>query len=206
MRKKQKRLLALMMSIVLVLTLLHPASFAQQPGEEMISVSSDWQGSVFGDIGGQGNVTKDNFHVSENDDGTVTLRSANDRGKIASTSEGIAYYFKEIPENTDFEMMATAHVNAWTANDHVSFGIMLRGNVLENENDPAFSGNYLAVGALDQQMKAFYKQNDQVKSGLEFAAAPPSQEQEYQLSIRKSGGQYVISLGEETHTVEEFFW
>ncbi|SDZ46829.1 Ig-like domain (group 3) [Evansella caseinilytica] len=209
MRRKHNRFLAIIMAVILVLSPMNLTVLAQEAEEdnEMISISSDWRGSVFGDNGGQGNISYENFEITEHDNGTVTLRSSNDRGKIASGTEGIAYYFKDVPANGNFEIMVKAHVDDWTANNQVSFGLMLRGNVLDNENQGAFTGDYVAVGALDQQMKGFFKyENSNIqKDGLVFPeTASPAADQEYDLSIQKSGHLYILKIDGEIQTIESY--
>lgn len=78
-------------------------------------------------------------------------------------------------------------MDAWTANNQVSFGIMLRGNVWDNQFG-AYSGDYVAVGALDQEMKTFHKsQNTSLqKLGYVFDNVNrPAQGENYELSIKK---------------------
>ncbi|MCI3927654.1 bacterial Ig-like domain-containing protein [Paenibacillus sp. TRM 82003] len=171
----------------------------------MISIASDWSGSVFGSVGGQDKITSENFGITENGDGTVTLRSANDRGKISSSEEGIAYYYKSVPVDADFELKATARVDAWTANNQVAFGLMLRSKVYQNVSsvtDVVYSdGSYLAVGALDQSIKSFRKLNAVEKTTFASAAAPAGGAT-YELSIKKSGNSYMLRVGDETQTIE----
>lgn len=88
-------------------------------------------------------------------------------------------------------------MDAWTANNQVSFGIMLRGNVWHNQFG-AYSGDYVAVGALDQEMKAFHKlQNTSLqKLGYVFDNTNrPAQGENYELSIKKTGNLYIVRIG-----------
>lgn len=173
---------------------------------EMISISSDWRGSIMGDIG-TNDITYENFQITENDDDTVTMRVSNNRGKIASSDEGLAYYFKEVDPNANYTLTATAHVDSWTANNQVGFGIMLRGNVLENERDPDFTGDYVAVGALDQVMKGFYKYEDssvQKNDWVFESTIDPAAGQEYEISLQKSGNIYILKIGDEEHRIEDY--
>lgn len=183
------------------------ADEAEQPEEEsFIRIESQWQGSVFGDVGGQDKITADNFSIVEQENGTVTLRSVGDRGKISGSSEGLAYYYQEVKPEENYELTATAHVDNWgAANNQVSFGLMLRSNVLQNEHaGGSFTGQYAAVGALDQKMKAFYKSGGTlVKNGLEFGAAAPQTGESYQLSLKKSGSLLVLSVDGEIQTITE---
>ncbi|MDG5786219.1 DUF4573 domain-containing protein [Evansella sp. AB-P1] len=215
--KKYKRFFASLMVFLLILsnmnlTVLAAGSDSEgdpepDPFEGMINISSDWRGSVMGDNGGQSNINSDNFEITENGDGTVTLKSINNRGKIAGSSEGIAYYFEDVPADANYKLSATAHVDSWTANNQVSFGLMLRGNILENQNQGTFTGDYVAVGALDQVMKGFYKYEEsgiQKNDHVFESAAVPTADQQYDLTIEKSGNLYIISVNGEEMIIEDY--
>ncbi len=177
---------------------------APQDGMINIQSQSKWKGSVFGDVGAQDKITPVNFGITEQGDGTVTLRSSNDRGKIAGSTEGIAYYYQEIDPGVNFELKATAHVDTWAANNQVSFGIMLRSNVWDNQFG-AYSGDYVAAGALDQEMKAFHKLEKGTLQRLGFEAANrPAQGEEYDLSIKKNGNLYTVQIGNEIKIIDSF--
>lgn len=62
------------------------------------SISSHWNGNAFGDVDGQDKINSENFEITENEDGSVKMRSSNNRGKISSSTDGIAYYSQDIPE------------------------------------------------------------------------------------------------------------
>ena len=52
---------------------------------------------------------------------------------------------------------------------------MLRSNVLENVNDSVFTGDYVAVGNVRNEMRGFYKYKDQDYERpryLAFSGAP----------------------------------
>src|SRR5690625_1716818 len=93
--KKHRRILSLLMIFTLLFPNLNIVAHAEEtvedPFEGIVNISrdSDWQGSVFGDVGGQDGINKENFEIKENEDNTVTLRSSNNKGKIASNSEGM---------------------------------------------------------------------------------------------------------------------
>ncbi len=207
-RRSWRALAALGLAFVVMLSSL-PVTAAQDQepeAEGIVSIQSDWQGSVFGDVGGQDKITADYFNIRENEDGSATLRSGGDRGKLAGGSEGIAYYFKEIEPEDSFELTATAHVDHWgAAHNQVAFGLMLRSNVLYNEHGgSAFTGNYAAAGALDQKMKAFHKRGGAlIKTGLDFSsAAAPQTGEQYRISIKKTGSVLVLSVDDEIQLIE----
>lgn len=207
--RKHKRLLAVLSSILLLLSSFPLPAMAEEvpdPTAGMINIQSSWKGRVFGDVGGQDKITAANFGITEHADASVTMRSSGDRGKISGSTEGIAYYFQEIDPEINFELKATAHVEAWTANNQVSFGIMLRSNVWDNQSG-AYTGDYAAVGALDQEMKAFYKLQDGSLQKTEYlfdTASRPAAGEEYELSIQKTGDFYVVKIGDVAKVIESF--
>ncbi|ARK30471.1 bacterial Ig-like domain-containing protein [Halalkalibacter krulwichiae] len=210
MNRECRRYIAMLLTIILIVSPMNLAVFANEAegdvDREMISVSSEWQGSVFGDNGGQGNYTYEHFEITENEDQTVTLRSSDDKGKIASNTEGMTYYYKNVPIDGNYELTATAHVDSWTANNQVAFGLMVRENVLENQNKDDFTGDYVAVGALDQQMKGFFKNANTTiqKEGLAFDQIAPAVNEQYELRIQKSGDLFVLTVNDEIHTIEDY--
>jgi hypothetical protein len=200
-----KRILSLMLSLCLMLSSFSLAVYADDaaPAANMINIpdSSPWKGSVFGDVGGQDKIDATNFEITEHPDGSVTLRSSNNRGKIASDTEGIAYYYQDVSYLDNYELKAKAHVDAWTANNQVAFGIMVRERILDNQS-ASFTSDYVAVGALDQAMKGFYKKGSTlVKSGYEFSADPPAANRTYELTLRKYGNVYSIRIGDQSYEI-----
>ncbi|MBE1444736.1 bacterial Ig-like domain-containing protein [Paenibacillus sp. OAS669] len=202
--RKQQRWFALVMSLLLLFSLM-PVPALGAAGD-MISIGSEsqWQGRIFGNLGGT--PTADNFQIAESQDGTaVTIKASS--GKIESKSEGLAYYFQDVSAGDNYELSAQVKVDEWKADNQVSFGIMLRSNIMEtNTNNSTFTGEYVALGAYDQVMKGFYKQGtSQVKTGFEFnKASAPAAGKTYNLSIRKSGNVYVLTCGDQTQIIDKF--
>ncbi|WP_051569428.1 bacterial Ig-like domain-containing protein [Alkaliphilus transvaalensis] len=208
---KLRRFLAMMLTLTLLLTTINISGFAavDEAFQGMINLKEDsnWQGSVFGDVGGQDKIVKENFEITENQDDTVMIKTANNRGKLAGESEGIAYYFREAPTDVNFTISATVHVDTWTANNQVSFGIMLRDEVLINEHTGNVNfGSYVAVGAVGQEMRAFYKDNT-TGSGIKVDYDPfanvvqPTVGRTYDLSIQKMGDLLILSVDGETEII-----
>ena len=108
-----------------------------------------WNGSVFGNVGGQDKITSSNF-TSQIDGQTLTLGVTGDRGKIASTADGLMMYYMAIPAGTKFTLSATATINAMKANNQVSFGLMARDDMYVDTNLSAPIGDYVAAGTRNQ--------------------------------------------------------
>ncbi|MTI60456.1 MAG: exopolygalacturonate lyase [Firmicutes bacterium] len=196
------------LTLVLLISFMISAVILAEDG--MISISGDWQGSIFGNVGGQNKITKENFEITENNDGSIRLRSSNNRGKIESKSEGIAYYFKEVPADANFELSATATVESFEMHNQVSFGLMVRDKVLINESNKEDIGYTLAAGILNAKKDVpkigFYRTAEgQTKLGELVNDAVPSAGSTYNLSIKKSGDVYILKFGNEEPVIIENF-
>jgi pectate disaccharide-lyase len=172
----------------------------------MINIISDWKGSVFGDIGGT--PSKTNFEITENLDSTVTMKVAGNKGKIAGTSEGLAYYYKEVPSDASFELTAKVKVVSFDANNQVAFGIMLRSDILENTSVSSYGdGDYAAVGAVDKSMKAYsrLKGKSVEKSTYIFTDAnAPAPNEIYDLSVRKYGSDLIVRINDDVKLIKDY--
>lgn len=108
-----------------------------------------WNGSVFGDIGGQDKVAGGDFTAEVTEDG-VTLGVANNRGKIASSVDGLMMYYVQLPAGTEFTLTANAAINTLAANNQVSFGLMARDDMYVDTYVSAIMGDYVAAGTRNQ--------------------------------------------------------
>src|SRR5690606_2397854 len=171
----------------------------------IIPSTSKWTGTVGGDVGGKDKITSENFLIKENDDQTVNMSVKNNRGKISSTSEGIAYYYQQVNPLDNYELTANVKIDSIHANDQVGFRIMLRGNLLNSTE--VITGDYLALGGIKQSIKGFYKYKDSSSTypaELDFNENKPITSEEYTLKIRKDGNIYQLTVGEETKTITDY--
>jgi pectate disaccharide-lyase len=180
-----------------------PAASPATPGGLSFATSGGWKASVFGDVGGADKINAENFEIAEKGEGQVSMRSSNDRGKIASGSEGLAFYYRELPAAEDFELSATATVASFGKNNQVSLGIMLRDKVFANASVNAGMGSYIAVGPINAATQAplysFRRTVDEglVKAGEIKKSALPCPGAVYRLSLKKSGDDYTLRMGDE---------
>ena len=173
--------------------------------KEIVTIQSDWKGTVFGDVGGNDKITSENFEITESEDQSVKLRVSNDRGKISGETDGIAYYYKALPDNADFELKATATVEQFDANNQVAFGIMLRDDVHDFVSGKDYGkGNYLALGALKQKMQAFSRENGKLNELGWDQAHTPDLSAQFQLSLKKMGELYIVSINDETKIIDNY--
>lgn len=208
MVRKFKRFTTVLLCLLLLLPNMSLNVFAAE-GEttEMVDIpeTSDWKGAIGGDVGGNDNITAENFLVKENGDGSVNMSVKNNRGKISSSSEGIAYYYQQVNPTDNYELQARVKVESFEANSQVGFGIMLRGNLLTSTD--VKTGDYLAVGGIKQEIRGFYKYSSASSiypNELDFTANNPAPGEEYTLNLRKEGNIYQLTVGEETKTFTDF--
>lgn len=208
MVRKFKRFMTMLLCLLLLLPNMSLNVFAAE-GEttEMVDIpeSSDWKGAVGGDVGSNDNITAENFLVKENGDGSVNMSVKNNRGKISSSSEGIAYYYQQVNPTDNYELQAKVKVESFETNGQVGFGIMLRSNLLTSTD--VKTGDYLAVGGIKQDIRGFYKYSSASSiypDELDFTANNPAPGEEYSLKLRKEGNIYQLTVGEETKTVTDF--
>lgn len=111
------------------------------------NVTAPWEGSVFGSSVGDTNADiHTNHDIIEQGNDSVRLVSRNNKGKIASSDDGLVMYFQEIDWSQDFTLTATAHINSYdkTVNQR-GFGLMLRDDMIKDYQYYANSP-YVAVG------------------------------------------------------------
>ncbi len=105
-----------------------------------------WKGTVFGDCGGI--PTADNYVLGPDANGNIAIKVLNNKGKIASKTDGIAMYYFKVPASKNFKLSATVTVNSFTSNDQVSFGLMARDDMYVDEFINTTLGDYVAAGPL----------------------------------------------------------
>ncbi|MDP3176786.1 MAG: hypothetical protein Q8M76_02705 [Spirochaetaceae bacterium] len=196
--------------IVIAACLVLAFAAGAQQAELKYAVAAPWGATVFGDIGGLDKIVADNFEIAEKGPGEVLLRSSNDRGKIASTSEGIAFYYREVPAAADFELTAVAAPSAFAKNNQASFGIMLRDKVFANEFVKENLGSYMAVGPINlaNAVVQYYFQRTSeglVKKMDVVKAAPVAAGSSYAVKLAKKGGVYTLCFGDEEPVVLDGF-
>ncbi|AOZ94532.1 hypothetical protein PNBC_12180 [Paenibacillus crassostreae] len=166
------------------------------------AVVKDWEFSAFG---GNTSAVKNPEPIIHTD-GSVTL-SADNGGKLASSEEGMSFYYQEMPADANFEIQARATIqnfNHTSPNNETqkSFGLMLKEDIGENGNSDKHSSNYVAIGGFGAKSP---NPND-VRGLYKFAADKhtkldpfsginvPATNESYDLRIKKSGNVYVVTV------------
>ena len=141
----------------------------------------------------------------EIDGNTITMATTDNKGKISSNKDGINFYYQELDADKDFKITVEAKVKALTANDQVSFGLMLRDTVGthgESGSEEIQGARMLGVGGLKQKMMSFVRSQEKGKfaEGYSFTSSNAQVGTTYELGIKKSGNWYEFSVdGVVTH-------
>lgn len=191
-----KRVCTYFAVVLLLLTNMNVTVFAADGKNGELS---KWKFATFG------NGASDNPEPKFNDDGSVTLEAKG--GKISSSVDGISMLYQTIPVDTNFEFSGKATIHKFSANNQVSFGLMLRDEMGEHRSSDGHESNYVSVGALDQSIKGFYKLDNQKKLNA-YDEKLPVEGSQYDLKIKKTGDVYVLYVnGEiiETLSLENIF-
>ncbi|MET0793290.1 MAG: hypothetical protein ABW061_17345, partial [Polyangiaceae bacterium] len=189
----------------------------QAPVRGTVWTTTDpWWGSVFGDVGGASKISDGSYGISESAAAplAVTVRSGSPAaaaGKIAAATEGIAFYFQQLPIAKDFTFSATATVTSITYNNsQVGFGLMVRDAAWVDLFDPSLISSYVAVGSLKGNAPAtawssFLRDMSATPSltgtVVSAASAVPAAGAAVDLKIVKTGNSYTCNYGTEPPAV-----
>jgi lysophospholipase L1-like esterase len=180
------------------------------------TTTDPWMGSVFGDVGGTSKITGGSFAISETSTSplVVSLTSGSptvSAGKIAAATDGIAFYFQQVPIAKDFVLTATATVTSVTySNSQVGFGLMVRDAAWTDLSDASLLSSYVAVGPLKGNAPAaawssFIRDmsapTQLTGTTVSAAADVPMTGAVLDLSIAKSGSTYTCTYGTEAPRV-----
>jgi lysophospholipase L1-like esterase len=187
------------------------------PTKSTIWTTTDpWMGSVFGDIGGMSKVNGGGFAIAETSTAPLVVAMSSgsptvSAGKIAATTDGIAFYFQQLPIEEDFVLSATATVTSVTfSNSQVGFGLMVRDAAWTDLSDPSLISSYVAVGPLKGNAPASawssFTRDTSASTQLTgtVVSAPadvPAAGSVVNLSIAKSGSTYTCTYGTEAPAV-----
>lgn len=169
--------------------------------------TAPWYGTVFGDMGGPEKIANPDVYEIVEDGGKVTMHSgAKDgsvsAGKIASASDGLAFYFQQVPAGKDFVMKATAKLLNAGKNNQVSYGIMARDDVYIDKFDNSIHSNYVACGPIGLASDVFTTSFSRIDGTLDkthTAAVEkmPAKDTVVNLTISRKGDEYTVQYGKE---------
>ena len=114
------------------------------PNTSFITKTADWYGTAFGDTGGD--PTGKGFIAKEDTASIFTVGNPNSAGKITSSTEGIAFLFKQVSKDDNFTMTCDVKVSQQANTKQAGFGLMLRDDCYLPIKDASIISNYVAAG------------------------------------------------------------
>ncbi|HAN42171.1 MAG TPA: hypothetical protein DCP98_01935 [Sphaerochaeta sp.] len=158
-----------------------------------------WTCSVFGDID-DASINDENFKVSIADK-RITLSALNNKGKIAKKSDGIMFYYTQLPAGTRFTLKAKAKIESFLANDQVSFGLMVRDDLYVDRFVAMTMGDYVAAGMMNQGNIVNYGRKNGVFFGkLRDKTLSIEPGTSIEMEIVASNDGYALTFGDNTDT------
>ena len=154
-----------------------------------------FKGSIFGDIGGDPNLIKDKFILEGNEDGSIHI-AVNGKGKISSTTDGIAMYYYKVPADSNFVITANATVNSINKHNQVAFGLMARDAMYIDVNDKSALGDYVAAGSIQQGTANCFKRKDGALGYGGTLENPVEAGKTYALKIESNSDGYACTFGD----------
>ena len=154
-----------------------------------------FKGSIFGDIGGDPNLIKDKFILEGNEDGSIHI-VVNGKGKISSTTDGIAMYYYKVPADSNFVITANATVNSINKHNQVAFGLMARDAMYIDVNDKSALGDYVAAGSIKQGTANCFKRKDGALGYGGTLENPVEAGKTYALKIESNSDGYACTFGD----------
>ncbi len=121
-----------------------------------------FHGTVFGDIGV--GVTTEHFRLSE-ENGEVSMAVKLRHGKIAMSSDGIAFYYTKLPASATFTLEADLVVHMYNKDNQTSFGLMVRDDCYTDAVTAGILGDYVACAPLRLADETGHWNNFARKSG-----------------------------------------
>lgn len=187
------------------------SEFAPSDKSSVFVTSEPWFGTVFGDMGGIEKISNPDLYEIIEENGKVIMHSGTKdgktaAGKIASGSDGLAFYFQQLPVDKDFTLSATATVINATKNNQVSFGLMVRDDVHIDKYDNQIKSDYVASGALGLARgeggwtDMFQRLDGDLKQTVVSKESFPVAGTKVLLSITKEGDTYKVQYGKDSAT------
>ena len=158
-----------------------------------------WKGTVFGNVGGV--ISKDNFSLGKDANGNMNISVTGNKGKIASTVDGVAMYYYKVPVGSNFTLTAKATINSIVKNDQVSFGLMARDDMYIDENITSSMGDYVAAAPLkittNGAWNCFARKNGVLTQGGTISNTSLEPGSTVDLKIQSNSDGYACTFGNE---------
>ena len=120
----------------------------------------------------------------------------NGKGKISSTTDGMAMYYYKVPADSNFVITANATVNSINKHNQVAFGLMARDAMYIDVNDKSALGDYVAAGSIQQGTANCFKRKDGALGYGGKLENPVEAGKTYALKIESNSDGYACTFGD----------
>ena len=169
---------------------------APTTGMSLYTTTSPWMASAFGFLGSAPSTSTHKVTESANN---VTLQVLSNKGKIASSADGILMYYQQLSATSNFTLTATMTVKEFDVNTQVGFGIMIRDDMyvdVQTANNSSIASNYVACGSVvsdaSNQYATAYRKATSLTKG---STASIAKNTPVTLTIVKTGNKYELTYG-----------
>ncbi|MGM9857894.1 MAG: GDSL-type esterase/lipase family protein [Bacilli bacterium] len=135
------------------------------------TISEGWYGTAFGDCGADPSSASNGYKAYEDVKGEFIVGqtgTSSPKGKVTSSSEGIAGVFTQISKTKNFVISCDALVTSEVDTNQEAFGLMLRDDLYLPIKDATIKSNYVASGMYtkDSSTHVIYsRENEKLSSG-----------------------------------------
>ena len=160
--------------------------------------------TAFGDLGGApvGETVTTPNHILETDkDGNMRIAVLNNKGKIASSTDGIAMFYVPVPVGKLVKLTATAKVNSiGTSNPQQgAFGLMARDDMYIDSNDKTIASDYVVAGTLGNgSTNCFYRKATKLNKTTALPEGKLAAGQSYELSLVGNPDGFTCTFDDQT--------
>ncbi|MBR6637778.1 MAG: carbohydrate esterase family 12 protein, partial [Lachnospiraceae bacterium] len=156
-----------------------------------------FKGTVFGDVGGNPSTANQTLETDAN--GNMHIAVANNKGKISSSTDGIAMYYYKIPADASFTLTADMTINAFDNNNQVAFGLMVRDAMYIDVNSKDYNGDSVNAAffkVADGGYNGYARKDGSLMSGGKLSRAYNAGET-VTLTLSGTADGYATKIGEE---------
>lgn len=176
-----------------------PPAAASQLFADYVAGQARFKGTAFGQLGGEPSVEN---HILETDEnGNMRLAVKNNKGKIASSEDGLVMYYYQIPVGKQFKLTAKATVNALGEKNmnQIAFGLMARDDMyVDTARSPGFNSNYVVAGTFaNGSTNCFYRKGGALSDPVPLTVETVEAGKSYDLAIASNTDGFACIFGQE---------
>lgn len=166
---------------------------------DYVAGEAHFKGTAFGQLGGEPSLEN---HVLETDaSGNMHMAVKNNKGKIASSEDGLVMYYYQIPVGKQFKLSAKVTVNALGEKNlnQIAFGLMARDDMyVDTHRSPGFNSNYVVAGTFGNgSTNCFYRKGGALSDPVPLTVETVAVGKRYDLSIVSNTDGFACAFGAE---------